>query len=156
LVLENYNKTIYVLNKRNQEKLFFKIFSFLFADLSYSYKLTHVIIKFYRRNFLMEQNKLNSQTVDDNENPFAINDLNVFGIDSLFAAQKKSKDEDDDYDDDDDAEEKDDYYDDDEEDEDDLFEEEPKNEDDLEDEFDIDELEKEDLFEDDDEETPFI
>ena len=132
MVLENYNKTIYVLNKRNQEKLFFKNFGFLFADLSYSYKLTHVIIKFYRRKFIMEQNTLNLQTIEENENPFAIDDFKVFGIDSLFAAKKKSKDEDDDYEDDDDAEENDDYYDDDEEDEDDLFEEEPKRKEDLE------------------------
>ena len=49
----------------------------------------------------MEQNKLELQTPDDNENLFAINDLNIFEINSLFAAKKKNKDEEDDYDDDD-------------------------------------------------------
>ena len=43
----------------------------------------------------MKQNKLDLQTPDDNENPFAISDLNIFGTNSLFAAKKKKKDEED-------------------------------------------------------------
>ena len=125
MLLKNSLKEYKLLINNKSEKIFLNFFVFLFADLSYTYKLTTVIIKFYRRNFIMEQNELKLQTADDNENPFAISDLNIFGTDSLFAAKRKNKDEDDDYDDDE-EDEKDDYYDDDEEDEDDLFEDEPK------------------------------
>lgn|SRR5574338_146476 len=126
----------------------FKKFIFLFADLLYTYKLTHVIIKIYRRKILMEQNELNLQIVDDNENPFAINNESIFGTHSLFAAKKKKKDEEDD-----DSEDEDDYYN--EEEEDDLLDEEPEDDEDIfDDDFDIDD--DEDLLDDDEEEDPFI
>ena len=39
----------------------------------------------------MEQNELELQTPEDNEIPFAKDDQNIFGINSLFAAKKKKK-----------------------------------------------------------------